>query len=250
MHDWLAPIRRALDLRRDPAAIFFRDDDAGWDDNALFALLDVFAARGIPVDLAAIPAAVTPDLAGALAARRAAGAAIGVHQHGWIHANHEPEGRRCEFGPARSHARQRGDIAEGQARLRALFGNGLDPIFTPPWNRCSQTTADVLNDLGFEALSRDHTAAPLALGRLRSAPVCVDWTKWVSTDPSGAALAHHIAASLAARTPCGIMLHHATKDAEDRHRLDDLLSLLVVHPMARPRQLRDLALAPLAEVSP
>lgn len=250
MHDWLAPIRRALDLRRDPATIFFRDDDAGWDNDALFALLDVFATREIPVDLAAIPAAITPALAQALAVRRAAGAAIGIHQHGWVHANHEPEGRRCEFGAARSHARQRGDIAEGQARLRALFGAELDPIFTPPWNRCSQATADVLNDLGFEILSRDQSAAPLALGRLRSAPVCVDWTKWVSTDPSGAALAQHIAASLAANEPCGIMLHHATMDPEDRHRLDALLALLGEHPMARLGQLRDLALAPLAEVSP
>ena len=41
---------------------------------------------------------------------------VGLHQHGLAHVNHEREGRRCEFGPARGAAAQRRDIA---ARPRA-----------------------------------------------------------------------------------------------------------------------------------
>ena len=45
--------------------------------------------------------------------------ASALHQHGLAHVNHEREGRKCEFGPARAAAAQRRDIAAGRARLGA-----------------------------------------------------------------------------------------------------------------------------------
>ena len=39
----------------------------------------------------------------------------------------------------------------------------VDPIFTPPWNRCTQATADCLAMLGYRVLSRDATASRLRL---------------------------------------------------------------------------------------
>ena len=57
---WLDPVRAALDEATAPVRWWFRDDDAGWDDDALWALLDVFEAAGAGVDVAAIPMAVTP----------------------------------------------------------------------------------------------------------------------------------------------------------------------------------------------
>src|SRR5215216_1787878 len=95
---WLRPVESALESV-DVAKFFFRDDDAGWGDERLLALLDVFEARGTWVDLAVIPRALDAGLAPELLARER----VGLHQHGLVHANHEPEGRRkCEFGPARS----------------------------------------------------------------------------------------------------------------------------------------------------
>src|ERR1044071_345730 len=55
---WLAPVREALNNLAQPAHLFFRDDDCGWSDDRLLLLLDIFADFGIPVDLAAIPAAL------------------------------------------------------------------------------------------------------------------------------------------------------------------------------------------------
>src|SRR3954469_20118717 len=108
---WLDPLRARLDARNEPVTFFFRDDDAGWADKRLFELLDLFEERRLPLDLAAIPRAMNEPLADALRSRHAGAAGrVGLHQHGFVHVNHEPEGRKQEFGPARSAAEQRDDI--------------------------------------------------------------------------------------------------------------------------------------------
>ena len=64
---WLAPIRVALDAAPDASVRWFvRDDDPGWADDRLRALLDTTAAAGAAVDLAAIPAALGTRTAGRL----------------------------------------------------------------------------------------------------------------------------------------------------------------------------------------
>ena len=155
---WLSPLESVLDAARAPVDFFFRDDDVGRADEQLFRLLDVFGACAVPVDLAVIPEAVTPDLARHLLARHESSGALAVHQHGLAHINHEPAGRACEFGASRTRTQQRGDIATGQRRLADLFGPLSTPIFSPPWNRCTDDTVDCLVALGFRALSRDATA--------------------------------------------------------------------------------------------
>jgi len=55
MTDWLDPVRASLDGRAGPVAFFVRDDDGGWNDEALLALLDTVERRGVPIDLAWIP---------------------------------------------------------------------------------------------------------------------------------------------------------------------------------------------------
>ena len=55
MNCWLSPVVAALahhERRALPCPVFFRDDDAGWDDAALYALLDVFETSGVAVDVA------------------------------------------------------------------------------------------------------------------------------------------------------------------------------------------------------
>ena len=86
---WPHAVRTALDEAPAPVELFFRDDDAGWGDERLLELLDLFAALGLPVDLAVIPAALDAGLAAELRARGIA-LAVGLHQHGYAHANHEP----------------------------------------------------------------------------------------------------------------------------------------------------------------
>jgi Polysaccharide deacetylase len=228
---WLDSTRQALAEATKPVTFFIRDDDVGWADEQLFALLDLFAEVDLPIDLAVIPRALTPRLARHLQHRRQH---IDVHQHGYAHVNYEPEGRKCEFGPGRSRARQRMDIARGQQRLRALLGPSVRPIFTPPWNRCTPDTAACLFELCFVALSRDISAGRVAVAGLTELPVGFDWFAKrkgspLSRDERGDLLAQQIRTA----TPVGIMLHHAPMDADDLAVLRELLVMLADHRIAR-----------------
>lgn len=237
MRAGLNALLAALDTVPSPVYFFLRDDDAGWDDASLFALLDCTERAGVPIDLAVIPQASNAALARELCARiDAAPGRVNVHQHGYAHCNHEPVGRKCEFGGARSVDAQRGDLLAGRDRLRGLFGARLDAIFTPPWNRCSAATPALLAELGYSALSRDRTAPEQhALAEL---PVDVDWSKQLRAtarqgEDGGDRIGLELAQRLGTGHPVGLMLHHAGMDARDLALLDALLEASARHPRAR-----------------
>jgi hypothetical protein len=231
--DWLDPLRRELDAAPAPCTFFFRDDDAGRASGRLLSLLDVFAHHGVPLDVAVIPAALDPALAATLRRRREREHGIlAFHQHGFTHANHEPSGRPCEFGPARPAALQRADIAAGAQRLRALLG-GAPTIFTPPWNRCTRTTGRCLLDAGFRVLVRDSGATPLGLGELQELEVHVDWFARRKGQRVGRAVVGRLLAAACRRGLTGVMLHHALIGREERGDVERLVSLLAAHENAR-----------------
>ncbi len=243
MTGWLDPLRAALDASDRPVSFFFRDDDAGWDDRALERLLEVFESHGVPLDVAAIPTAVTARTVELLKGRRAEGRDVTVHQHGFAHVNHEVEGRKCEFGVSRTADQQAEDVATGRALLRELVGE-VPSVFTPPWNRCAPWTGEVLRDLGFGVLSRDLSAGSADVPGLVELPVTADWfakRKGVAVDRAGRS--ELLAASARGSTPVGVMLHHAVMADEDLADLGALLGLVAAHPAAVPAHLDELALA-------
>ena len=228
---WLRPVEEALDAADRPVRFFFRDDDAGWGDVRLIELLDRFAACSLPVDLAVIPRALDAGLAGELVMRRR----VGLHQHGLAHVNHEREGRKCEFGPARGAEAQRRDIEAGRARLADLLGARVDPIFTPPWNRCTADTGRCLAALGFEVLSREARAAPLDVPGLHELPVSIDWFAHRHGERlRPAELGRRIADVIGLGGPVGVMFHHAVMDGAEMRRAGELLSVIAGHSRARP----------------
>ena len=239
---WLSPLRRSLDAAPRPVELFLRDDDAGWADARLLALIDLIAERHLPLDLAVIPRALRPELASVLLERRLGSPApLGFHQHGLAHRNHEAEGRRYEFGRSRPRATQLEDIAEGMRLLEARLGPLGDPIFTPPWNRCTATTGECLAELGFRALSRESRAEPLEVDGLVELPVAIDWfahRKRVRL--SREELGERLAAACAGSEPVGVMLHHAAMGPAERAGLAQLLDLLAEHPNAAVRPMRTL----------
>ncbi len=230
MSAWLDPLRAALSQIERPTYWFFRDDDAGWADLKLYALLDCFAEFHLPIDLAVIPTELRDELALALLERHhRAPKLLGLHQHGFSHTNHESTGRKCEFGSSRSSTLQAQDIKKGAALLRAKLGSALDPIFTPPWNRCSSATVTALLALGFQALSRDATAAPLDVDDMTELLVTVDWSKRqngmeISRETLGINLAYALESPLV-----GVMLHHAVMEPADLVALREFLELLNCH---------------------
>ena len=247
MSRWLDNLRRALDASARPVDFFFRDDDAGWCDERLFALLDLFERQRLPIDVAAIPRAVTPALAAELRSRVAASPErLAVHQHGFAHVNHETEGSKCEFGPSRPRALQLQDIESGRRLLSEVLGLHAGDIFTPPWNRCTEATGEALRAAGLRVLSRDATARPLGVMGLYELPVRVDWfarRKGVrlSLEELGASLAEAVSG---VTSPVGVMFHHELMDEDERSRVGELLALLSAHPSVRCRLMFALAPVP------
>jgi hypothetical protein len=223
---WLDPVAAALDSSREPVRVFFRDDDAGWRDDRLRVLLDLFELHGLLLDVAAIPQALGPGMARELLAR-----GIAVHQHGLAHVNHEPDGRKHEFGPSRSRDVQRRDIEAGRRLLAERLNGVVEPIFTPPWNRCTRDTGLCLAELGFAVLSCESRAEPLGVPGLRELPVSLDF---VRLEPDE--LARRF---VAARSPVGVMFHHAEMDTEAMDRAGELLALVARHPAAVARPMME-----------
>jgi peptidoglycan/xylan/chitin deacetylase (PgdA/CDA1 family) len=239
---WLDPVQRVLDGLHRPVDFFFRDDDIGWGDDRLWPLLDLFAEHGLPADLAVIPAELTERLARGL---HAAPGTPRFHQHGFAHVNHEQSGRKHEFGPSRPKPLQRQDIAEGRRRMTDLLGPLTEPIFTPPWNRCTRETGECLAELGFAVLSREAKAAPFGVPGLVELPISVDWfahRKGVRL--SRAEFGDLVAATVRSGRPVGVMFHHAIMDADERAGAAELLALVAEHPMASPSPMRALSGAP------
>jgi hypothetical protein len=244
MSDWLEPLSDALDQATHPVTFFFRDDDVGWEHERLYRLLDLFKSYEIPIDLAMIPEALSPRLVAELRRRIQRGRErVGLHQHGLGHVNHEPSGRKCEFGASRSLEQQDEDLKLGKHLLESLFGGLIDPIFTPPWNRCTQITVECLAVQSFRVLSRDLGAAPLELNGMSELPVALDWARyWRDPKTGNQELGRLISAQAMNAGPVGVMLHHGMMEAEQELvHLGQLLDLLSTHRNAHCALMRDIA---------
>jgi peptidoglycan/xylan/chitin deacetylase (PgdA/CDA1 family) len=238
---WLDPVRAALSHAPRIVEFFVRDDDTGWGDRELLDLLDIFDRHDVPIDLAVIPSALGPRLADELLLRAASGP-VGLHQHGFRHVNHEPAGRKCEFGASRTALEQRRDVLAGRERLHDLLGDVPEPFFTPPWNRCTTSTAEALAALGFTVLSRESAAAPLAdVQGLIEAPVHVDWVKRrAGSRLTASELGVALAAAVQEHGVVGVMLHHAVMNTAEREGVAALLELVCEHPNAEWAQMADI----------
>jgi len=115
----------------------------------------------LPLDIAVIPDALSEQSVDVIGALLGAGGKVAIHQHGFSHNNHQLSGRSCEFGTDRNSKQQRDDIEKGQKMLATVFGSQVNPVFTPPWNRCTSDTSVALQSLGFQYLSRIIGSAPI-----------------------------------------------------------------------------------------
>lgn len=245
MSAWYQPLQAALDQRREPLPIFFRDDDGGWAQDRLDRLIQLFAGHRLPLDIAVIPAAVDDATTVALRAHRERHPArLGLHQHGYTHVNHEREGRKCEFGSVRTAADLRADVTAGRTLLAARFGRALDPVFTPPWNRCTDLAVHIIADLGFRVLSRDVTATPVNAPGLVECPTHIDWFAKRRGEPlTREAWVDAAARRLRGEGPVGLLLHHAVMDEGEFARLHEVLGVIARHPVCQPCALIEAAYA-------
>jgi peptidoglycan/xylan/chitin deacetylase (PgdA/CDA1 family) len=226
MKEALAQLTMALSqFQSSGIDLFFRDDDVDVDERSLRALLELFIQHSIPINLEIIPGRLAREAIDLLRRYKDKHPDLfEFNQHGWLHLNHEREGRKCEFGPSRSFDDQLSDISIGKKVLEDAFGKEFSPVFTPPWNRCTSDTFRALDQLGFQGISKIRSDSPVTGYSFREVSVTLDLYRW----SGGAAMrspeeiVEELISQMSGPGTVGIMLHHKVMN-EDAFKFLKLL---------------------------
>jgi len=208
--------------------VFFRADDIGIPSKQFSQLIVSFKNYKVPLCLATVPTWLNTSRLKDL--QQLTGDSKSQwcwHQHGYVHRNFEQVGKKQEFGPARTSSEITSSLEKGKNRLNLLLGTLNQPVFTPPWNRCSMETLQSLQDLNFMAISRSRGAKPHTQEAFPDFQVNVDLhtRKEVNSDLGFQHLLSELEQSLVFGK-CGIMLHHQRMNARALHLLNTLLGCL------------------------
>ncbi|NOX35268.1 MAG: DUF2334 domain-containing protein [Deltaproteobacteria bacterium] len=190
--------------------IFFRADDIGVPSKNFSRMMELFLKYGIPLSLAVVPAWLTRkrwEAINALAGKDQDH--FCWHMHGYRHINYETRGKKQEFGPGRTLEQVQNDILNGKRRLQSILKEKFTQVFTPPWNRCSIETMQVLKKMKFKGISRSYDSLPVPPAGLEDFMVHVDLhtRKEKDAEQGWEGLLKEITKGMQSRT-CGIMIHH------------------------------------------
>lgn len=222
-------------LRPSPGAhvpeFFFRADDIAAGGRAFEALCRLFRAYEVPLAMAVVPGWLSDSrLENLFRVAPREEPLWNWHQHGWRHVNWQEEDKKSEFGKQRTQEKQLKDLLQGKQKMSGLFGEYFVDVFTPPWNRLSPVTLDVLQEIGFKGVS---LMGPFPRGaksdiQLKNLRVQIDLHTRKNKNGSAdyLALCEEIAAIMGRREPVGIMLHHQRMNGFAFQFLEELLRLL------------------------
>ncbi|WDT82846.1 MAG: hypothetical protein MPW14_24845 (plasmid) [Candidatus Manganitrophus sp.] len=221
-----------------------RDDDIDNDEETLQYLFDITLARHVPLNLEIIPGALTDAGIKLLDHHKHLHPTLfELNQHGWLHLNHEKEGRKCEFGISRNFDQQWEDISGGKTLLEKIFGDKFYPVFTPPWNRCTEETFKVLDRLGFRVFSKDKGDRLVTGFGFKEISTTLDLYRWKGKPSlkSPEEIVESLTFQMRETGPIGILLHHQVMSDEAFAFLDALLGTLCQYPNIRFHTFQSLA---------
>ncbi len=227
-HKIASSIDQGCQLSTKHPLVFFRADDIGIPSRRFQQLIECFQKHNLPLCLATVPVWLTEQRLKELQLLTGVNNSQWYwHQHGQVHRNFEKTGKKQEFGPARTKHEIQASLVKGKERLEQILDTDFQPVFTPPWNRCSIDTLHSLADLGFAAVSRSKGARPETIPNLPDYQVNVDLHTRKETEPSLALINFlaEIKQGLASGL-CGIMIHHQRMNALALEMLDILLGLI------------------------
>jgi len=222
---------------------FFRADDVAVPGRQFSRMMDLFSTYGVPLSLAVVPAMLTRKRWQYLKGFEKKNPSRWCwHQHGWRHVNHETEGKKQEFGDGRTTSEIKRDLVRGKERLEMLMGDRFYPVFTPPWNRCSSSTLQLIKELGYAAVSRSRGSMPSSPPGLPDYDVNVDLHTRKEKSPAAAweKLFAELQQAISSNY-CGIMIHHRMMNGAAFDFMEILLKTLVESPALQPVHFRELA---------
>jgi hypothetical protein len=217
-------------------SLWWRDDDAALPEPAIDRLIALSDRLRLPLVLAVIPESAKPSLAERLA--RPDAARVTVVQHGWRHTNHEPAGARAaELGGGRPVETVLAELAEGHAKLTALFGARFLPVLTPPWNRVDPAVARRRGEVGLPGLST-FTTLDRSGHRLDAHLDPIVWKttrSYMGDERMLMLFDEQVAARTgeAADVPIGMLSHHLSHDEPVWIFIQAFLTATADHPAVR-----------------
>lgn len=221
--------------------VLFRADDIGRSEPQFTEMMELFIQHDTPLCLAVVPTWMTPANREAMQIFSPEDTRWCWHQHGFSHRNHEPEGKKCEFGPSRPVPEIEKDLEQGKQQLEKTLGYLFYPVFTPPWNRCSEETLQTLHKLQYRAISRSKGAQPHSGPDLPDLAVNVDLHTRKESDPQQSWLHLLDEFDTALTSGClSIMLHHQCMNDNAFLFLDNLLDFIHNQPGLQPVSFRDI----------
>ncbi|NSW84791.1 MAG: polysaccharide deacetylase [Syntrophobacteraceae bacterium] len=244
---WREQLAGALDRAcgSSPATIFFRADDIGAGGRAFEALCRLFRHHDMPLGMAVVPAWLSDVRRTRLFAAAPVDESLwSWHQHGWRHVNWQRSGKKSEFGEQRPFEKQWRDIWQGRQKMEDLFGSHLVSVFTPPWNRLSNSTLRILHNLKFDGVS---LAGPFPRGIKPPLPLVnlkihVDLHTRKNRDAESDFnnLLEELSSLPGKKEPAGIMIHHQRMTHFAFEFLDELLCLFGDRNRARVMNFREI----------
>jgi len=199
---------------------WWRDDDAAVDCPTLQRLVDTATDATTPLAVAVIPA----QLQSATIARLVGRQGITVLQHGFDHQNHAgADEKKQELGTARGEHVVLEQLQQGTGQLKAAFGDQLQPVLVPPWNRISEALIAGLPAIGLHGLSRYQarpTRSPTpGLIQVNTHVDIINWKgdrSFIGTEAALALVCQHLAEKRTGRVdteePTGLLSHHQVMD--------------------------------------
>lgn len=175
-------------------------------------LLDLSAARGLPITLAVIPDGSFDGLHQAMSRPR-----VSAAQHGTDHRN-RGVGASSQFSPGAPMDQIVADLSRGLARLSDL--PGMLPCYVPPWNALDPHVEAALVPAGFSAVSA--SGGERLCGPLRRLDVHVDILRWKEGPRfrGEASVLRRLTDRFESlrkagcwREPTGVLTHHLVHDA-------------------------------------
>ena len=199
---------------------WWRDDDAVDETPALRRLMGVSERFDIPAHLAVIPTGFSKNLLTVLNQNKNLIPIV----HGYAHQSHSSVGeKKCEFPEGRNLSDVSKELQSGFNTLTDALGDGLAPLFVPPWNRFDSSFLSVLQAVGYKGIStftpRQNRWATAGLEQVNTHVDPIDW-RGLRSLADQKTLLNHTVRSLRDRRlgdadnsePFGFLTHHLVHD--------------------------------------
>ncbi len=203
---------------------WFRDDDAGIDNNSLDTLMDYLNKKNINVLIAAIPKLSNNELKFILDKYYN----YLIAQHGYEHINYT-NGDSSEYPDTREVEVINKELLEGNKILEKLFENKYKKIFIPPWFEIGNKAKKILKDNNYLAIS-NYWTNKINFDELVEINSQVDFVNWDDAYTFGGEdfVLKQIISEINSGNKCiGLLLHHERIGKETYYFLDKLIDVIL-----------------------